>query len=64
MCGVCGIAAPGGGLDSTWAGHHVRAMVDALAHRGPDDSGVHRTGAAVIGATRLAMGSWQRCSTP
>jgi asparagine synthase (glutamine-hydrolysing) len=30
-------------------------MVDALAHRGPDDSGVHRTGAAVIGATRLAI---------
>jgi asparagine synthase (glutamine-hydrolysing) len=55
MCGVCGIAAPGGGLDGAWAGHHVRAMVDALAHRGPDDSGVHRESAAVIGATRLAI---------
>ena len=55
MCGVCGIAAPGGALDSAWAGHYVRAMVDALAHRGPDDSGVHRTSAAVIGATRLAI---------
>jgi asparagine synthase (glutamine-hydrolysing) len=55
MCGVCGIAAPGGGLDSAWASLHVGAMVDALAHRGPDDSGVHRTAAAVIGATRLAI---------
>ena len=55
MCGVCGIAAPGGGLDGAWASLHVRAMVDALAHRGPDDSGVHRTGAAVIGASRLAI---------
>jgi len=55
MCGVCGIAAPGGGLDGAWADHHVRAMVDALAHRGPDDSHVHRTSAAVIGATRLAI---------
>jgi asparagine synthase (glutamine-hydrolysing) len=55
MCGVCGIAAPGGGLDGAWAGHHVRAMVEALAHRGPDDSGVHQTNAAVIGATRLAI---------
>ena len=55
MCGVCGIAAPGGGLDSARASHHVRAMVDALAHRGPDDSGLHGTSAAVLGATRLAI---------
>ena len=55
MCGVCGIAAPGGGLDSAQASHHVRAMVDALAHRGPDDSGLHGTRAAVLGATRLAI---------
>jgi asparagine synthase (glutamine-hydrolysing) len=55
MCGVCGIAAPGGGLDSARASHHVRAMVDALAHRGPDDWGLHGTSAAVLGATRLAI---------
>lgn len=30
-------------------------MVDALAHRGPDDSGLHGTSAAVLGATRLAI---------
>jgi asparagine synthase (glutamine-hydrolysing) len=30
-------------------------MVDALAHRGPDDSGLHETRAAVLGATRLAI---------
>ena len=55
MCGVCGIAAPGGGLDGAWASHHVRAMIDALAHRGPDDSALHGAGAAVLGATRLAI---------
>lgn len=55
MCGVCGIAAPGVGLDAAWAGLHVRAMIDALAHRGPDDSGLHGAGAAVLGATRLAI---------
>jgi asparagine synthase (glutamine-hydrolysing) len=55
MCGVCGIAAPGRGLDGAWARHQVRAMVDALAHRGPDDSGVYGSSAAVIGATRLAI---------
>ncbi|HEY7141875.1 MAG TPA: asparagine synthase (glutamine-hydrolyzing) [Methylomirabilota bacterium] len=55
MCGVCGIAAPGVGLDGVRASDHVRAMVEALAHRGPDDSGVHATGAAVLGATRLAI---------
>jgi asparagine synthase (glutamine-hydrolysing) len=55
MCGVCGIAAPGGALDGAQASRHVQAMVDALAHRGPDDSGLHGTSAAVLGATRLAI---------
>jgi asparagine synthase (glutamine-hydrolysing) len=55
MCGVCGITAPGGGLDHAWAGAQVRAMVDALAHRGPDDAGLHGTDTAILGATRLAI---------
>src|SRR5262245_33817261 len=55
MCGVCGIAAPGLGLDGGWASGQVRAMVDALAHRGPDDAGLHGAEAAVLGATRLAI---------
>jgi asparagine synthase (glutamine-hydrolysing) len=55
MCGVCGIAAPGGRLDGEWAGDQVRAMVDALAHRGPDDAGVREAPGAVLGATRLAI---------
>src|SRR6185312_13120050 len=33
----------------------VRAMADALAHRGPDASAVHQAGAAVLGHTRLAI---------
>ena len=55
MCGVCGIAAPSGGLDGAQASRDVQAMVDALAHRGPDDSGLHGTDTAVLGATRLAI---------
>jgi asparagine synthase (glutamine-hydrolysing) len=57
MCGVCGIAAPGSRLDDRWAHDQVRLMVEALAHRGPDDWGVHATGAGVLGATRLAIRS-------
>jgi asparagine synthase (glutamine-hydrolysing) len=30
-------------------------MLHALAHRGPDDVGAHTSGAAVLGATRLAI---------
>ena len=33
----------------------VRAMTDALHHRGPDASGVHQNGAAVLGHARLSI---------
>jgi len=56
MCGVCG---------SVWFDPHAAArerqegevavMLQALAHRGPDDMGAHVSGAAVLGATRLAI---------
>jgi asparagine synthase (glutamine-hydrolysing) len=37
------------------AGPAVIAMVDALMHRGPDESGIHETAGSVLGATRLAI---------
>ena len=55
MCGICGIAAPDGRLDTVQATRAVQAMVAALAHRGPDDVGLHGTDVAVLGATRLAI---------
>jgi asparagine synthase (glutamine-hydrolysing) len=55
VCGVCGIVVRGGVSDSATAQDQVTQMVEALAHRGPDDSGVETVVAAVFGATRLAI---------
>lgn len=55
MCGVCGIVVRGGMHDSATAEAQVSQMVEALAHRGPDDSGVETVVAAIFGATRLAI---------
>ncbi|HEY7528790.1 MAG TPA: asparagine synthase (glutamine-hydrolyzing), partial [Candidatus Deferrimicrobiaceae bacterium] len=48
MCGICGMIgeAPAGALE---------AMVSAMGHRGPDDSGIHREGRVSLGMTRLAV---------
>ncbi len=55
MCGVCGMASFRDGFDSAAASGHVNAMVEALAHRGPDESGLLNVSSAVLGATRLAI---------
>ncbi len=55
MCGVCGIVSVRGGLDAAMAGHRTGAMVEALAHRGPDESRLMTGAAASLGATRLAI---------
>jgi len=56
MCGVCGVMAlVHGGGDAAARERTVGAMLDALAHRGPDDRGMHTRGAATLGATRLAI---------
>jgi len=56
VCGVCGVAVFAGGPDDRARGEHaVAAMLEALAHRGPDDQGTHAADAAVLGATRLAI---------
>lgn len=55
MCGICGLVVPEG----TGEGHsmlqQVNRMVDALMHRGPDDTGIAGDQAAVFGMTRLAI---------
>ena len=56
MCGICGIVTID--LHAQRSGNErqrVEAMLAALSHRGPDDTGLHATDAAVMGATRLAI---------
>ncbi|MBV8200438.1 MAG: hypothetical protein JOZ15_07420, partial [Acidobacteria bacterium] len=53
MCGICGLVSF---QHSDLAGRaKVEAMLGALAHRGPDSSGLVASGPAVLGATRLAI---------
>ncbi len=54
MCGVCGVVSFAGDAAARDE-REVAAMLHALAHRGPDDVGARASGAAVLGATRLAI---------
>ena len=47
MCGICGVWGEGRA--------EVRAMVGALRHRGPDDTGVLEDTNVTLGMTRLAI---------
>jgi asparagine synthase (glutamine-hydrolysing) len=54
MCGIIGIfafAAP----EATWPEPQLRAMVEAIAHRGPDDRGRHVEPGLFLGHARLAI---------
>ncbi|MBW2049065.1 MAG: asparagine synthase (glutamine-hydrolyzing) [Deltaproteobacteria bacterium] len=52
MCGICGIF----NLDGEPVPHrYVRAMTDALAHRGPDDEGYYIDVNLALGHRRLAV---------
>lgn len=55
MCGICGLVAPEGIRDGNSTQQQVNRMVDALMHRGPDDTGIDGDQAAVFGMTRLAI---------
>src|SRR5712692_8173637 len=55
MCGVCGIASFEIALPRDTTLESVGTMVKALAHRGPDDSGIATEPRAMLGATRLAI---------
>lgn len=51
MCGIAGI------VGQRWSDRNARveAMLGLLAHRGPDDQGIHTADSATIGARRLAI---------
>ena len=52
MCGITGIALPGGARPDEAT---VRAMTDTLTHRGPDGDGVWITEGCALGHRRLAI---------
>jgi asparagine synthase (glutamine-hydrolysing) len=51
MCGICGIALPGGEVDP----RRLDAMRDTLVHRGPDSAGTFVEGPVGLAARRLAI---------
>jgi asparagine synthase (glutamine-hydrolysing) len=53
MCGIAGAAWTDAGRALGEAG--LRAMMDRIAHRGPDDSGVYRDAHAALGFRRLSI---------
>ena len=55
MCGICGVVAPEGMTEENAIQQQVNKMVDALMHRGPDDTGIDGDHAAIFGMTRLAI---------
>ena len=53
MCGICGLYDFGGDRPADAA--TIEAMTAALAHRGPDDVGVHLSGGLGLGFRRLSI---------
>jgi asparagine synthase (glutamine-hydrolysing) len=51
MCGIAGIVAP----EATRYTTHVKAMMDCIAHRGPDGEGVQFFGNCALGHRRLSI---------
>ena len=51
MCGIAGRVDPGGGGDPAL----LRAMCDAMVHRGPDSAGYLVDGGVMLGMRRLAI---------
>ncbi len=54
MCGICGIAIPKK-LNRKVDESEVKAMRDAMTHRGPDDSGIFLGGSVGLGHRRLSI---------
>jgi asparagine synthase (glutamine-hydrolysing) len=55
MCGICGSATLSRLTEPEATHRRVEAMLQSLAHRGPNDVGFTATGSAVLGVTRLAI---------
>jgi asparagine synthase (glutamine-hydrolysing) len=51
MCGICGVV----GGDPVRERDHVERMANAIAHRGPDDSGSYTDDVAALGHRRLSI---------
>ena len=64
MCGICGTVAVSGQADTEGASLRVRAMLQALSHRGPDAVGHVVSESAVLGVTRLATRGLQDPNQP
>ena len=64
MCGICGNVAFSGFVEPDAARMQVEAMLQSLAHRGPDDVGKVVTDDAVLGVTRLAIRGLQDLNQP
>jgi asparagine synthase (glutamine-hydrolysing) len=60
MCGVAGVLAKHGSPDEG----ALRRMAAALAHRGPDDVGIHRCGPFAVLQTRLSIIDLERGHQP
>ncbi len=54
MCGIAG-AIDLSGADRSFPVARLRAMTDAIVHRGPDDAGAHFEAGVALGARRLAI---------
>src|ERR1044072_931697 len=54
MCGICGIGIPKK-LNRKVDESQLKAMRDAMTHRGPDDSGIFLGGAVGLGHRRLSI---------
>lgn len=52
MCGIAGIVRPAG---ATVRADEIRRLTDLIAHRGPDDAGLHLDGAVGLGHRRLSI---------
>lgn len=55
MCGICGLTVPATLSVTADQQQQINAMVDALMHRGPDDTGIGGDTQAIFGMTRLAI---------
>lgn len=64
MCGICGVVSVSGFRQPESVRLRANAMLQALSHRGPDDSGLAASDHAILGATRLAIRGLQDGNQP
>lgn len=64
MCGIAGTVRWDAAADEPGRLRQTEAMVEAVAHRGPDDRRTVQSGAAVLGAARLAIRGFQDGAQP